>query len=194
MADTVIQFRQGPAPEVLDYFSAKGFTPSFHWTDVWQAEHATTFTVAKATQMEVLQTIRAEVDKAIREGLPFNAFRAGLEPRLQALGWWGLQVVTDPATGLPAVAELGSPRRLRIIYEANIRTANAAGQWARIWRTRDALPFLVYQHTTSAEPREEHWHWADIPVTLRVDDPWWDTHFPPNGWGCKCWVLQVDEE
>jgi hypothetical protein len=25
---------------------------------------------------------------------------------------------------------------------------------------------------------------------LPVDDPWWDDHMPPNGWGCKCHVIQ----
>lgn len=188
------RFGQGPAPEVLDYFRAKGMRPSFHWTEVWQEEHATAFTVAKATRLDVLEAIRAELDRAIAEGLPFESFRSALEPRLKALGWWGIQPVIDPETGLPVEAQLGSPRRLRLIYDANLRTANAAGQWARIWRTRDLLPFLIYQHTTSAEPREEHWHWADIPVTLPVDDPWWETHFPPNGWNCKCWVIQADEE
>jgi hypothetical protein len=84
--------------------------------------------------------------------------------------------------------------RQRIIFDANIRTANAAGQWQRIARTAAVLPYLQYQHTTSQEPREEHWAWADVPVVLRWDDPWWDTHFPPNGWQCKCWVLQIDEE
>ncbi|MBU2713723.1 hypothetical protein [Zooshikella harenae] len=30
---------------------------------------------------------------------------------------------------------------------------------------------------------------------LSVDDPFWHTHFPPNGWGCKCRVraLSVQE-
>ncbi len=23
---------------------------------------------------------------------------------------------------------------------------------------------------------------------LRYDDPWWSTHYPTNGWGCKCYV------
>ena len=26
---------------------------------------------------------------------------------------------------------------------------------------------------------------------LPADDPFWATHFPPNGWGCKCWVRQM---
>ena len=28
---------------------------------------------------------------------------------------------------------------------------------------------------------------------LPADDPWWKTHFPPNGWGCQCRVHAVDD-
>lgn len=191
---TTTQFLTEPSPEVLAYFRNKGFVVGFDWRDVWPQEHAHAFTVAKAMEMDVLRTIRAEVDRAIALGLPFEQFQAALTPRLMQLGWWGRQEVVDPATGLPVMAQLGSPARLRIIYEANIRSANAAGQWERIQRSKDILPFLIYQHTTSREPREEHWAWADQPVVLPVDDPWWDTHFPPNGWQCNCWVLQADED
>ncbi|MEQ1695993.1 MAG: phage minor head protein [Hyphomicrobiaceae bacterium] len=193
MAET-IQYRTAPSPEVLAYFRNKGQTLSFDWRDVWPQEHAHAFTVAKATQIEVLNTIREAVDDALARGVPFEQFRAGLEPRLKALGWWGKQLMGDPATGQVELVQLGSPHRLRIIYDANIRTANAAGLWERIWRTREMLPFLIYMETTSVEPRDEHLIWARTPIVLRVDDPWWETHFPPNGWQCKCWVLQVDEE
>jgi hypothetical protein len=28
-------------------------------------------------------------------------------------------------------------------------------------------------------------------LVLRHDHPFWKTHFPPNGWGCGCWVTAV---
>lgn len=28
-------------------------------------------------------------------------------------------------------------------------------------------------------------------MILPADDPFWRTHFPPNGWGCKCTVRQI---
>jgi Phage Mu protein F like protein len=193
MADPLTR-GMGPSPEVLAYFRNKNLVTSFDWRDVWQEEHAHAFTVAKAMQMDVLKTIHAAVEKAIVEGQPFEQFQAELTPRLIAAGWWGKQVVTDPASGMPVNAQLGSPHRLRIIFDANIRTANAAGFWERIQRSKDILPYLMYMETTSREARAEHLAWASQPVILPVDHPWWQTHFPPNGWQCKCWVLQIDEE
>ncbi len=28
-------------------------------------------------------------------------------------------------------------------------------------------------------------------MVLHKDDPWWETHMPPNGWGCRCRVHAV---
>lgn len=52
-----------------------------------------------------------------------------------------------------------------------------------------ALPYLLYVRSASAEPRVQHLAWAGI--ILPADDPWWVTHFPPNGWHCKCAVRQI---
>ena len=43
----------------------------------------------------------------------------------------------------------------------------------------------------AVEPRPEHVAWDGI--ILKHDDPWWDTHTPPCGFGCKCYVETLAE-
>lgn len=182
-------FDPGPPPEASRFLRNKGLTPSFSWRDVEPEEHATAFTVAKGMQTDVLEAIRGEVQTALDDGLPFAEFQKRLRPRLQELGWWGKAQMTDPVTGELVEAQLGSPRRLRTIYRANIRSARAAGQWERIERTKDALPYLQYNLGPSERHRPHHA--AKEGMVLPVDDPFWDAWMPPNGWGCKCWVRQI---
>lgn len=179
----------GPPPEASRFFRNKGLKPAFSWADVEPEEHAVAFTVAKAMQIDVLTAIREEVQKAIDEGLPLEAFRKSLRPRLEALGWWGHKDVVDPVTGRTRHVQLGSPRRLRTIYDANLRSARAAGQWERIERTKRALPYLEYRLGPSEHHRPNHA--IKEGLILPVDDPFWNEWMPPNGWGCKCWVKQI---
>ncbi|OPY15620.1 MAG: Phage Mu protein F like protein [Syntrophus sp. PtaB.Bin001] len=182
----------GPAPkEAVDYIKNKGWKPGWDYRDVWREEHAVAFTVAKATQMDVLQAIRTEVEKAIAEGITLREFQKTLMPTLQRLGWWGRQAQTDPLTGKTLDVQLGSPRRLKTIYDVNCRTARAAGQWQRAQRTKKALPYLLYQVGSAKKHRPEHLNWNG--TLLPIDDPWWNTHMPINAYGCKCHVRQVSE-
>jgi len=180
----------GPVPrDAIDFFESKARKPGFDFRDVWRAEHATAFTVAKAMQLDVLRDIQDEVGRAIAEGRTFREFQRELTPRLQKLGWWGRQERADPLTGEVREVQLGSPRRLKTLYTATLRPARAAGQWERIQRTKEALPFLLYQLGPSERHRPQHVQWHG--VLLSPDDAWWQSHMPPNGWGCKCWVRQV---
>ena len=74
--------------EALDWFRAKAYKISFDYHDVWQAEHASVFTVAKAMRLDILEGIRAQVDKALAEGQSFAEFRGELQPLLERMGWW----------------------------------------------------------------------------------------------------------
>ncbi len=186
-----VKFPASPPAEALRFFRNKGLRPSFNHRDVWREEHAIAFTVAKATQVDVLQSIREEVDRALAEGITLEEFRKNLTPRLQAQGWWGRKNMTDPKTGEIVNAQLGSPRRLRTIYQANLRSARAAGQWERAERTKKALPFLKYELGPAEHHRPSHAEVANKPTILPVDHPFWDTWMPPNDWGCVCRVRQI---
>jgi len=177
-------------PEVPRYFADKNLSPRFSWLDVFGEEHAYSHTVAKATELELLAAFQKSIQTALEKGQGFENWRDNLRPELERLGWWKPRRVTDPEGRLPdALVDFSSPRRLKTIFWSNMRSARAAGQWERIQRTKKALPYLLYVRTTSAEPRPEHLTWAGL--ILPVDDPFWNSHMPPNGWMCKCAVRQI---
>lgn len=184
-------FNDGPPPEVSRFLANKGLRPSFSWADVEPEEHAVAFAVAKAGTVDVLTDIREEVQRALDEGLPFREFQNNLQPRLEKRGWWGFGEALDPRDGQRRPARLGTPRRLRTIYEANLRSARSAGQWERIQRTKAALPYLEYRLGPSERHRPHHE--AKDGLVLPADHPFWSQWYPPNGWGCKCWVRQLTE-
>jgi SPP1 gp7 family putative phage head morphogenesis protein len=96
----------------------------------------------------------------------------------------------DPETGERRVVQLGSPRRLRTIFDVNMRTAYQAGRWERMQRDKQAFPFVRYTSVDDRRVRPQHraWHGTIKPI----DDPWWDTHYPPCGWRCRCTAVPVN--
>jgi uncharacterized protein with gpF-like domain len=180
-----------PPKDALAYFRRKGLSPSFAWQDVWQEEHAKAFTVAKAMNRDVLEDIRNAMDKALAEGQTLEQFKAGLKPLLQQKGWWGKKTLTDPLTGKAVRAQLGSDRRLKTIFQTNMRVSYAVGNWQRAWATRATFPYMVFQHNSDRYPRPQHVAWSG--TCLPVDDPWWDTHYPPCAWGCNCSVNSLSK-
>jgi hypothetical protein len=52
-------------------------------------------------------------------------------------------------------------------------------------------PYLMYRIGPSVNHRKEHESWDGL--ILPKTDPWWDSHLPPNGWGCKCYTRAVSE-
>ena len=188
------EYSPSPPQAVTDYLRLKGLEPVFSWQDVMREEHSFGFTVAKATQLNVLSTIQDSLVKAEAEGIPFKQWANNLEPELRGLGWWGIDDVDEldadgNLTARRVPAQLGSPRRLKTIYWANTRTARAAGQWERIQNTKGALPFLLYQLGPSENHRPHHEDKEGL--ILRADDSFWEVWLPPNGWGCKCHVRQI---
>ena len=178
--------------KALEFFRGKGLATSFAWQDVWQYQHDEAFTVAKMMQVDLLKDVRAAVDKAIQEGQTLETFREQIKPRLLEAGWWGKADMTDPATGETKTVQLGSPRRLRVIFETNMQTAYSAGHWAQIRQTKESAPYLMYDAVNDAQTRPEHAAWDGL--VLAADDPWWQVHFPPNDWGCRCGVIQITQD
>lgn len=174
----------------LNYIKDKKLKVAFSYKDVWNEEHATAFTVAKAMQIDVLSDIKGAVEKAIQDGHSFEHFKKDLKPTLIKKGWWGRRTMTDPLTGGEVEAQLGSDRRIKTIYDTNLRSAYQKAQYDRTMES-ELHPYLMYRAGNSAHHRPQHLAWDGL--ILPKDDPFWDTHLPPNEYGCKCFTRAVSE-
>lgn len=188
MADAV-ELRPLPPQEAIAFFRQKGYRTTFSYLDMMHQAHQEAFTVAGVSRLDVLQDVRSAVDKAIAEGTTLGAFKKEMKARLAAKGWWGPVEQTDAATGETKTVDLSTSRRLRTIFNTNLRTSYAAGQWTRIQRTKKALPFLCYKTVDDNRVRPLHRGWHN--VVLPVDHSWWKKHFPPCDWECRCGAVQM---
>jgi len=67
-------------------------------------------------------------------------------------------------------------------------TSYAAGRLAQL--KSGGFEYWMYRHSDAvARPRPLHVSWNGL--TLPANDPWWQSHYPPNGWGCQCYVVGV---
>ena len=168
------QLGQVPFREAIDFFRAKGMVLTDRWPELWQEQHQVAFTVAGVANMQMLADIRAAVDRAIATGTTLADFRRDFDQVIQTHGW--------TLRGTPGW-------RSRVIFETNLRTSYAAGRWAQIERLQAARPFIRYSAVLDGRTRPLHraWHGTILPV----GHAWWNTHFPPNGWRCRCTVISL---
>ena len=184
-------FDLAPA-EALAFFEAKGLKATFAWQDMLGDEHDVAFTVAKMMDTDLLVTVQGKLEGAIATGSSFADFKRDLIPTLQAAGWWGKKDMVDPLTGAVVKAQLGSASRLETIFRTNIQSAYAAGRWEQIDANARVAPWLLYDAVDDFRTRPEHA--AMDGTVLPVTDPWWKTHHPPNGWNCRCGVVQLSDD
>ncbi len=174
-----------PFDEAVQYFRAKLDIPTSHWDELWQAAHDRAFTVAGAASESLLADLREAVDAAIAAGTTLEQFRRDFRSIVVRHGWTGWTGEGDAA---------GVAWRTEVIYSTNCATAYAAGRYTQLTHPdlTQRTPYWLYRHSDSvAHPRPLHVSWDGL--VLRHDNPWWTTHYPPNGWGCKCTVFAVGD-
>jgi len=165
-----------PFAEAIAALRRKADLPTARWTDLWQDQHAVAFTVAGATSANLLAELRAAVDEGLANGGTLAEFRQRFDDIVARHGW-----------------QYRGKRgwRTRVIFETNLRTSYAAGRWQQIQESKAARPWLMYEAVLDRRTRPLHRLWDG--TVLPVGDPWWRTHYPPNGWGCRCSVISLSE-
>lgn len=152
----------------------RNLVPTTRWTDLQKNAHDRAFVVAGAKKADLLNDLASAVMTAIQNGGTIESFRADFDAIIDRTGW-----------------SYNGERnwRTRVIYSTNMSSSYHAGRLSQLNDPdlQAVAPFRMYRHGGSAEPRQEHLKWDKI--TLPATDPWWDTHYTPNGFGCSCYVI-----
>jgi len=84
---------------------------------------------------------------------------------------------------------------LKTEYNAAVAGSQMASKWVDFERSASLQgndeALLEYRTMEDARVREEHALLDGI--TRPVDDSFWKTYYPPNGWNCRCTVIQLTD-
>lgn len=69
-------------------------------------------------------------------------------------------------------------------YSNAVNSGLASKRWDEFQQTADLFPNLEYRTAGDGQVRPSH---AELNGIIKpIGDPWWDTYYPPNDWGCRC--------
>lgn len=77
---------------------------------------------------------------------------------------------------------------LKLEYDSAIAGGQMAARWKQFKEEEEEFPNITYQTAGDGNVRPSHQ--ALDNVTLPLSDSFWQAHYPPNGWGCRCDVIQ----
>ncbi|WP_319519645.1 phage minor head protein [uncultured Martelella sp.] len=168
-----------PFDEAIAFFRQKVAIATKSWRDIFDAAHSKMFMVAGAQTEALVKDFQGAIERALKDGTTLEDFRKDFDQIVKTHGW-----------------SYNGDRgwRTRVIFETNLRTAYAAGRFAQLNspEIRAAYPGWRYNHSGSKHPRHDHLAWDG--KVWAADDPIWQSIYPPNGFGCGCFVTPVRYE
>ena len=179
-----------PPEKAVEFLKAQGLAITWSAKDFAALEEQS-FTIAKVMQLDILQDMYDEAQNALNNGITLHEFKKNAQERLTAKGWNGEREVTNPETGEVATVDLGSPWRLRVIFDTNLQTAYMAGRWLGMMETKETRPYGQIRSTidnrTTKKCRDLH-----LKIFL-LDDPIWSWISSPGHIGCRRRVVSVND-
>jgi hypothetical protein len=170
-----------PEPtEAIRFLEQKNRVPTEAWDDLKWGEHAHGFTVAHSVEADILDTLHGSLNDAIKNGEAYGSWRKKALAMMHEKGWYG-------GNGHTVGDKKYISWRLRIIYDTNMRTAYSAAQYRKQLQGAEGRPIWVYKSKLAGKNRRQE-HIALHNKAFRFNDPFWNTYYPPNGWGCQCSV------
>ena len=162
-----------PFAEAQKYFAQKDILGTYTTQGIPEGTHEWAFMVSGVTRADILSSIRWLLDRAIADGTTEQQFHRSFKRLVGRKGW-------RPGSS-----------RIQLIFTTNMRSSYGAGRYKQIFGDDD-LPetgYLLWRWGDSRQPRPHHKALNNkaIPKNHRF----FDTAYPPCGYGCKCKAFYV---
>lgn len=159
--------------EAVRYFRARVPLTDDEFAAIAEASHQRAFTIAGASQLELVTEAWNEVGRAVEEGSTLEDFKLAVQDKLFRA--WGVD----------------DPYRVETIFRNAVQGAYSAGRYKEMTEPAvlKARPFwkfsAILDQGTSSICRRLHG------TVLAADDPWWDSHVPPCHHSCRSAILSL---
>lgn len=175
-APTSIGVKFSEAIEFLRRVLAIG---SDEWLQILAQEGEVSSAIADDTVRSVVESLAQAVLEAIENGGSLESFREDYARIVAENGW----------------AYHGNEAwHSQLIWRLHTGTAFSAGYWEQAQRLEAARPGTVYGRlVTAGDNRVRHTHAEMHGIIRPIGDAYWKTHWPPNGFNCRCSVMVITE-
>lgn len=145
--------------------------PTEYYGRLQGQQRALAFSIAGVAQRDQLQGVLDSLNQVLSKGMTFAEWKASVKG-----GQIGL--------GLPN-------HRLDNIFRTNLQTAYSSGHYKQQQGNKQNRPYLMYDAVNDSRTRPSHLRLDN--VIRPIDDPFWATYTPPNGYRCRCSTIALTE-
>jgi hypothetical protein len=168
---TDTRFSAKPLSEAIKSFLKKDAVTREDFDLMTKAAQRRAFTVAKAANEAMVQTVKQELIRQLAAGADLADFGKHAAARFEAAGW-------TPANG----------SHVETVFRTNVLGSYGQGRVRQMTQpdVLDARPFWQILGAGDGPPRQRRTHQAVHGLVLRASDPFWQSAYPPFGHNCRC--------
>lgn len=156
--------------EAIKYAESRGVVlPEEYYGKLAGIQRQQAVSIAGLGSLDQIKFVIDKVNEALKGGQTFKEFQDAV--RAGGVG-----------VDLPKA-------RLDNIFRTNMQVAYARGRWEQQERVSDSRPYLMYSAIDDSRVRPTHLAWSG--TILPRSNPFWATHYPPNGYRCRCSVISL---
>ncbi|MDF1583885.1 MAG: phage minor head protein [Methyloprofundus sp.] len=177
MAETNVKISYSPWNKIPFHTAIKAaqqrgvVLPEVYYGELQGLARQQAFSIAGLAALDQLEQVRNSLSAGLQRGISFNK--------------WQKEMLDNGILELPS-------HRLDNIFRTNIQSNYNRGHWEKFQRTKASRPYLMYDAINDSRVRPAHL--ALDGIIRPVDDDFWSTHAPLNGYRCRCRLISLSEK